>query len=355
MMSVAINGEFMVRTMTGQERFAYETVLCLDRIIEKDAAVLVVPEYTQRTIDLKNIRIVRYGRLKAQMWEQINFAYYIMKHRMVSLNLCTIFPLLKPGAVCIHDISYKVNPQYFRNLYGRLSAIWHRLHYWVAAKRASCLYTVSEFSREQICDVYGVSQDKIKVIYNGWQQFLQVGEDESIFDDYPELVKGQYYFAVGSLVPNKNFEWIVQMARKTPQARFAIAGKMMGYSEKNNMDKVDNVIMLGYVSDERMKSLMRNCKAFLFPSKFEGFGVPPLEALSVGAPCIVSNASCLPEIYGDSVHYIDPEKTDVDLEALLKQPVADSEAVLKKYDFAKTAEILARDIQGWAPNSRTKR
>lgn len=343
-MRVAINGEFMVRTMTGQERFAYETLLCLDQIVNKNTFVLVVPQYTDRTIDLKSIDIVRFGRLKAQLWEQINFAYYTMKNKMVSLNLCSIFPIIKPGVVCIHDISYKVNPQYFKNMYGRMSAIWHRLHYWVAARKALWIYTVSEFSKNQICEVYGVEPEKVKVLYNGWQHFLRVDEDESVFDDYPDLVKGKYYFAVGSLVPSKNFEWILQVARKNPQSKFAISGKVMGYSARYDTRMSDNIVMLGFVSDERVKSLMRNCKAFLFPSKFEGFGIPPLEALSVGATCIVSNASCLPEIYGESVHYIDPTITDVDLEALLKVRVSGSEAVLEKYSFANTAKIIKKDM-----------
>ena len=85
--------------------------------------------------------------------------------------------------------------------------------------------------------------------------------------------------------------------------------------------KLDNVIYLGFVSDEEMKTLMANCKAFIHPALYEGFGITPMEAMSVGAELIISNAACLPEIYGKSAHYIDPHNSDVDLDKLLSEPV----------------------------------
>ena len=94
-----------------------------------------------------------------------------------------------------------------------------------------------------------------------------------------------------------------------------------------------------------MKALMRNCKAFIFPSFFEGFGIPPLEAMSVGAKVLVSNASCLPEIYGNSAIYIDPYNSDIDINEFLKKPVDSPELVLEKYSFANTAKKIYADIK----------
>ena len=89
-----------------------------------------------------------------------------------------------------------------------------------------------------------------------------------------------------------------------------------------------------------MKALMSKCKAFIFPSYYEGFGIPPLEALSVGAKIIVSKAACLPEIYGNTAHYIDPDNPDINLNQLLEQPVESPERILEKYTYDNAAEQL---------------
>ena len=102
----------------------------------------------------------------------------------------------------------------------------------------------------------------------------------------------------------------------------------------------DNLKFLGYVSDEEAKTLMRDCKAFLFPTFYEGFGIPPLEALSTGAKVVVSDASCIREIFENSVYYIDPYNSDIDLKKLLDTPVESSEKILNKFSWRKSAEEL---------------
>ena len=82
---------------------------------------------------------------------------------------------------------------------------------------------------------------------------------------------------------------------------------------------------------------MERCKAFVLPSYYEGFGIPPLEALSCGTKIVVARAASLPEIYGEAAHYIDPDNSNVDLEELLSQPVADAKPVLEKYTYDNAA------------------
>nr|MCR5404394.1 glycosyltransferase [Butyrivibrio sp.] len=102
----------------------------------------------------------------------------------------------------------------------------------------------------------------------------------------------------------------------------------------------------GYLSDSYVKTLMKYCKAFIQPSLSEGFGIPPLEALSVGAEIIVSNATCLPEIYGNTAHYIDPLDYDnIDLEAILSTPVEKPDAILEKFSWDHAAQSLASIVE----------
>ena len=107
-----------------------------------------------------------------------------------------------------------------------------------------------------------------------------------------------------------------------------------------SLQNLPNVVLAGYLSDGEVKALMQSSKAFVFPSYFEGFGIPPLEALSCGTNIIVAKASCLPEIYGNCAHYIDPDNTDVDLDALLKEPVEGPKDVLQTYTYANGAKLF---------------
>jgi glycosyltransferase involved in cell wall biosynthesis len=154
--------------------------------------------------------------------------------------------------------------------------------------------------------------------------------------------KGEYYFSLGSLSKRKNVKWIIKYARKNPDSIFAISGVSLHTVKVNELNKgiPPNIILLGYLDDSKVKELMENCKAFILPSYYEGFGLTPLEALSCGAQIIIANAASLPEIYGNTAHYIDPFNTNVDLDALLNEPVEKPDAILAKYSY----DISARKV-----------
>lgn len=346
---ISINGQFTARKMTGQERFAYETVIQLDNCIETGnfELELVVPYNAMNIPPLKKIRIIKYGKAKGSLWEQTFFTYYTIIYKRISLNLCSIMPLIKPGIICIHDLSYKVNPQYFTTFYAKVSQIWHKIQYNIAWRFSPLIFTVSHFSKQQMIDIYNVNPQKIKVITNGWEHFSRIKEMSDIKIKKPELFTKPYFFSLGSLAPNKNIEWILKVATKHPQYNFFIAGNsnMKSYGKDYKENDLTNVKFLGYISDSEIKALMRHCKAFIFPSFFEGFGIPPLEALSVGAKIILAKTTCLPEIFQNSGYYINPYNTDIDLDNLLNHTVSDSKPILEKYTFKRSAEDLKSSIE----------
>ena len=102
----------------------------------------------------------------------------------------------------------------------------------------------------------------------------------------------------------------------------------------------ENVYMLGYITDEDACSLMKNCRAFIFPSLYEGFGLPPLEALALGADVIASNTTSLPEVLGRSVHYIDPNDYNVSLDKLLTETIDSPNEALSRFSWKKSSERL---------------
>lgn len=342
-MKYAINGRFVVRKQTGQERFATELLRELDKICVKDEFVLVVPEYATTLPDYKNIKIVKYGRVKSHFWEQINLYRYCKKHHLVSVNLTSTCPLLDSGIVCCHDAAtYEIRDLLTQNIYGKLSQVWHL---WMlnAVRRTNYpIITVSNYSKARLSRYMKVPESRFHVISNAWQHYERVAEDDSIFGKLPKgYNRGEYFLALSSLSPQKNFIWIKEVAKRNPEKRFVIVGKSEGIAKLGISElQENNIHFTGYLADAEIKSLMKGCRAFIHPAVYEGFGIPPIEALSCGAELIVSTATCLPEVYGNSAHYIDPYNYGVNLDEILKQPVAPASEVLDRYSWANEAKKL---------------
>lgn len=342
MAKIVINGRFLGKQVTGVQRFAREIVAELDKIVKPGQFEIAIPPDVFAEIPLKNIKIVHIGKLKNRFWEHISFPLYALKKKKIPLNLCNVAPILKPGIATIHDVKVIAHPVFF----SRKFVVWYKFLFLNIAKRSKIILTVSDFSKNEIVKHLGINSKKTKVIPNGWQHFEKIIADDCAIRKY-KLKKKEYFFSISSLDLNKNFKWIVAVAQKNPNQIFAIAGGMnvKVFSNKFDFDVPENLKFLGYVTDEESKALMQNCKAFLFPSFYEGFGIPPLEALSVGSSVIVSDIPVMHEIFGNTVHYIDPHNANVDIENLLLEPVESAETVLEKYSWEKSADLLFKTLK----------
>jgi len=350
---ILINGDFFCRRLTGIERYAYEITIRLDKISRPDEAAIIVPNNAKNVPAFLNLRLIRHKKnIKSHLWWQmITLQWFLITHRQYTILEYgnTALPFA-PGIVFLHDIYCEFFPEDFTSRRDKLIRAYNRWQYRLISRKAKKIITVSYFTKDQIIENFGTTAEKISVIYSSWEHFKLINSDYSVFDAYPILKKDGYYFSLGSLSKRKNIKWIIEYARKNPDAIFAISGVSLPTVKTDELDNStpQNIILPGYLDDSKVKALMENCRAFILPSYYEGFGLTPLEALSCGARVIVAKAASLPEIYGNTAHYIDPLNTDVDLDQLLLEPVEGPEKILKKYSYDTAAEQVYTIIQEYS-------
>lgn len=199
-------------------------------------------------------------------------------------------------------------------------------------KRADKIITISEFSKQQIMKHFNVADEDIVIIpcAADSQKFRPVPDRESVRREVcPKYgINGEYYLYLGNLEPRKNIARLVEaygeaLKRKADLPLLVIAGGKGWlyeeiFSRVEELKLSDRVVFTGYVDDEDVPLLMNGARAFCFPSLYEGFGMPPLEAMSCGVPVIVSDRTSLPEVTGDCGIAVDPENVREISDALIQ-------------------------------------
>ncbi|SEW14485.1 Glycosyltransferase involved in cell wall bisynthesis [Chitinophaga sp. YR573] len=202
----------------------------------------------------------------------------------------------------IHDVYHLANPAQ----YNRFLLLYIRMLIWFTVRNTTKVFTVSHFSEREILRFFPHAKDKLVVSYLG------VSGD---FDEVSDAdVDFKYLLYVGNVKPHKNVQAILQamplIADK--EIKLVIVGKKDGfYSQNTDMDPLvselgDRVIFTGYIDDITLKKYYRNASLFIFPSKYEGFGLPVLEAMKFKIPILASDAAAIPEVGGEAIYYFDP-------------------------------------------------
>lgn len=334
---IVINGRFLTQKITGVQRFAHEIIRELDRIVKPNEIKILVPrDIIYDEIRYKNVEIIKCGKLTGHLWEQIELPFYVKKLKGRLLNLCNTAPIINPGIITIHDIQTKVHPEFFNKKF----AMWYNFMHKINVKKAQKIITVSEFSKKEIIKYYNIDDNKIEVIYNGWQHMERIIADESILDRL-NIKNREYILGVSSINPNKNFKYILELAKLHPEYKFIVVGKKNDkiFSD-TNLEKLTNLIWTGYITDEEIKALYSKARVFIFPSFYEGFGIPPLEALACGCKQVIaSNTSCLPEIFETYILYLNPKEI-LKLDLNLINNKKNLNKVLSKFSWERSAEKM---------------
>ncbi len=189
-------------------------------------------------------------------------------------------------------------------------------------KRAKKVIAISNYTKNDIVKTFKVRESKIVVTYEGVAN-LAKGQDSRFTAklDQREVLSGYcilepYLLYVGNAYPHKNLEFLIKVFKKIhatfPDLKLVLVGKKDYFYERLSLFAKEisapSVIFPGYVPDRELEVLFSHALAYTFPSKFEGFGLPPLEAMAHGCPVISSDATCLPEVLGDAVLFASPEK-----------------------------------------------
>lgn len=259
---------------------------------------------------------------KRILWQNIKLNRFLVKK---GIGICfePIYckPLLKNKKIkyicTIHDLQALHYPEYF----SRLKYYWMKFAWKRSIVTSEKIIAISEFVKKDILLHYNVNCEKIKVIYNPIVLNNEFGDFENIRKKY-NIEENNYYYTVSQLLPHKNLETLLYVLKKIRDNNIDLPCKLLisGVSEKQkdiicniikDNELNDNVVFTGFVSNNVRNVLYKNCRAFLFPSIFEGFGMPPIEAMNLGSVTITTKCTSIYEVTEGKAYYVDDPK-DID-------------------------------------------
>jgi glycosyltransferase involved in cell wall biosynthesis len=306
---VNINGRFLTQSITGVQRYAIEIVKAIDKLIENGeinanqfSFRLIAPKNIKYSMKLKHIKFEKKGNLTGHLWEQLELPFYSRKGLL--MNLCNVAPMFKMNQiVTIHDAAVFANPNTFSYIFRQ----WYKILLLRLGKTSRQIITDSFFSKSELKHYCKIDEDKIKVVGLGKDHVLSVSSDYAILKKMN--IDKPYVLAVSSMSPNKNFESVVKAIEILGDIDFNIViagGVNRKIFNRISLPSSKNIKYVGYVSDGELRALYEQADCFIYPSFYEGFGLPPIEAMTCGCPVILSNTASMPEVCADAALYCDP-------------------------------------------------
>lgn len=298
---IVINARFLTQELRGVQRFAEQTCLALKEL--RDDLIFVAPHGIKMIESAKALDVQYIGRNRGHLWEQLDLPFYLArKGNPLLVSLCSTAPMFYANQIATHhDINYIRYPQsyswMFRTAYRTLTPIllW----------RLKSLITVSSFSKSEISEYYGYPQKRIFVVPNATSDAFKPGVSSE--------EAGRYLLAVSSPSAHKNFNRMIEafmLLRGHEDLELHIVGaasEIFAAPELQRLASRDpRIRFLGRLSDAELIKQYQGATAFIFPSLYEGFGIPPLEAQACGCPVLAANAASIPEVLQASALYFDP-------------------------------------------------
>jgi glycosyltransferase involved in cell wall biosynthesis len=265
------------------------------------------------------VSIVRSGFRYQEPWRQFILPMMLRKYKIdvcFFTNFVSALAAPCPTVLTIHDLSFKLFPK----THSLRNVVWARSLVPVSTRRSAHIIADSNNTKLDLIRVMGIDSSKVDVIHLGASP--EFNPEPGPVDDEALAfygIKKPYVLFVGTLEPRKNINLLIKgfdrIAKKLPDINLVLAGRrgwiaQAIFDELERRDLLGRVHITGYVKEGYLPPLYRQAKALVYPSLYEGFGLPPLEAMSSGTPVIVSKNSSLPEVVGDAGIYIDALSVD---------------------------------------------
>lgn len=314
---------------TGIEEYSYQVIKHLTDKLNSHQVVLYI-----RNNQRINFKLPDNWKLKVvyfpYLWTQIGLSIELLFHPVDNLLIpAHTVPIIHPKntVVAVHGLEYEFCP--------RAYSLWERLYMRWSIKNscrwAKKIIAVSNNTKKDLVELYKISEDKIKVVYEGvslCHSELVSESRENMEKILKQVQDDKYFLFIGRLEERKNINGIVE-AFEILKEKYKIPHKLVlagkgghGYEDiKNKILKSKNketIILPGFVADEEKEKYIKNADVFLFPSFYEGFGLPILEAQNVGVPVVTSNVSSMPEAAGNAALLVNPKKPEEIAEATFR-------------------------------------
>lgn len=353
-MRVGINALLLNKTRAGIGNYIFRLI---NKFAQRNFDLVIFGEQDKLPKGLSNAKIVSPGIILEKNWQRILWEQLVLPWQSrdkVDLMHYTDYALplavkFVPSIITVHDLSFLIYPETFT----KGARLTKQTLIGPSVAKADKIIAVSQNTKNDLIKFFSIASEKIKVIYEGFNQELYAPMDQNEAQAY--LIKKYnlmepFFLYVGTLEPRKNIPTLVRayaivrdrLGNGCP--KLVLAGQKGWLYEDiffsvKELGLTEEVIFTGYVPDEDLPYFYNAAVAFLYPSLYEGFGVPPLEAMACGTPVITSNTSSLPEVVGEGGIMVDP----LDVEALVK-------AMEKVYADQEFREALSK--QGLAQASK---
>jgi glycosyltransferase involved in cell wall biosynthesis len=304
-MQLALNGRFLTQGLTGVQRFASELTSAMD-VLAADhrwPPTRVLRPHGGADAAFGHMETASVGRISGHGWEQFEHPWHARGQFLLSLG--NTAPVLAGDrqAVVIHDAGVFDTPE----SYSRQFRTWYQMLHRTLAHTGATLITVSEFSRRRIAACLGIDPARLCVIPEGGEHILRQPADPDALTRHG-LEAGRYALAVGTRAAHKNLDSLgdaaaMLAARGLTFAAVGAANPVVFRPAAGAQGPGAKV--LGRVSDAELRTLYENALCLVFPSRYEGFGLPPLEAMTCGCPVVTSKVGAVPEVCGDAALYFD--------------------------------------------------